>query len=381
MKRAARCPSKIVQDTHAGAPVAARIVTEYQARVRRRAFIILATVMVLLVLIAIGLGIGAVGDSVAGNLTSFGSALWTAITGGERSALNLAEQIIWDLRAPRVFTAVVAGAGLAVAGLIMQAILRNPLASPYTLGVASAASFGAALAIILQTSMLGILAVSVAFDLVIVANAFFFAFAAMIVVYTLARLQRVTPETIVLLGVAMMFLFGALTALAQYVGSPEEVAQLTYWMFGSLTKSSWTKLGVIAAVVVAAIIVSRCWAWDLNALLSGDDSARSVGIRVERIRLRGLLMASLVTAAVVAMLGPVAFIGLVAPHLARMLIGSDHRFLVPMTCVVGAVVLTAADLVSRTIISPVVIPVGIVTSFVGVPLLAYLVLRRKADHW
>lgn len=360
---------------------AARLVGDYRRLVLRRLLVLAALVAPLLVLVTIGMGVGTAGENIGDNWQSFWTALWHFTSGGDRATLALDERIIWDLRAPRVLTAVVAGIGLAIAGLIMQTILRNPLASPYTLGVASAASFGAALAIILKTSVFGFIGDLVPYDLMVVVNAFVFAVGAMLVVYLMTRLQRVTPETIVLLGVAMMFLFDALTALAQYLGRPEEVAQLTYWMFGSLTKTSWTKLGAVAAVVAIAVAIGYRWVWDLNAMLSDDESARSVGTNVEGVRLAGLLLGSLVTATIVAILGPIAFIGLVAPHLGRMIIGGDHRFLIPVTCLLGAIVLTSADIVSRTVNDPVIIPVGIITAFVGVPLLLYLVMRRKEDHW
>lgn len=353
----------------------------YRSHVTRRVLLLVATLVPLVVLITVGVGVGTAGGGIADNWSSFWTALWHYGTGGGRDSLSLNQRIIWDLRAPRVITAVVAGGGLSVAGLLMQTILRNPLASDYTLGVASAASFGAALAIILKVGVLDFLGNVVPYDLVIVVNAFIFAFGAVLVVYAMTRLKRVTPETIVLLGVAMMFLFDALTALAQYLGKPEEVAQLAYWMFGSLSKTTWEKAGIIAAVTAVAVVVGYRWVWDLNAMLSDDESARSVGTNVEGIRLRGLLLASIVTATIVAFLGPIAFIGLIAPHLGRMIIGGDHRFLLPITCMLGAILLTGADIVSRTVNDPVIIPVGIITSFVGVPLLLYLVMRRKADHW
>lgn len=357
------------------------ILDAQSASTRRRGVIIVALAVPTVVLVALGLGAGTTGTGIWDNWANFWHAAWEMTLGGGRDALTTQQKILWDLRAPRVLTAVVAGIGLSVAGLILQAVLRNPLASPFTLGVSSAASFGAALVIILHTGVFTIAGWAVPNDLVVGLNAFVFAVAAMLVVYAMTRFQQVTPETIVLLGVAMMFLFDAATALVQYLGRPEEVAQLAYWLFGSLTKTTWSKLAVMAIVVAVTVVLAKRWVWDLNTMLGDDESARSVGTDVEAIRLRGLLLASVVTAVIVAVLGPVAFIGLVAPHLAQMLVGGDHRFLLPASCLIGASTLTAADVVSRTIADPVVIPVGILTSFLGVPLLIWLVMRRRVEHW
>lgn len=307
-------------------------------------------------------------------------ALLAGLTGSGGTEVDLIQRIVWQLRVPRMAMAVIGGMALALAGMLMQTVLRNPLASPYTLGIASAASFGAAFAIILRSSVLTIWG-NVPYDWIIVTNAFVFAFIATAVVYLLARVQRVTPETIVLLGIAMMFLFSALTALLQYLGDPDQMAELAYWMFGSLNRATWTKLAITAAVGLVGVGLASRWTWDLNALMADDDTARSAGIDVSRRRLQALALASLLTATVVSFLGPIGFIGLVAPHLGRMLVGADHRALLPTSLLLGAIVLVLADIAARTLAAPVTIPVGILTAFVGVPTLVFLMLRRTREHW
>lgn len=277
--------------------------------------------------------------------------------------------------------AIVGGIGLAFAGLIMQTILRNPLASPYTLGVSAAASFGAAVAIVLISGITAIVGLTLNFDYLIIANAFIFAFLCTLIIYALSKIQTSSPETIVLLGVAMMFMFSAATSLLQYIGDSDELAALVYWMFGSLAKATWGKLQIMSIVVLITLIFSYRKSWDFNSLLLGDESAKSTGIDVERLRLTGLILASLTTAVIISMVGPIGFIGLVAPNLGRILIGGDHRFLFPAACLIGAILLLLADAIARTVLAPEVIPVGIITSFVGVPLLIYLMMRRRKEHW
>lgn len=346
----------------------------------RKSIVLAAIFLLLLLAMMLAIGLGTAGEGLMANWRAFFSALSHRLHGEEWQALGSTEQIIWELRFPRVLTAVTAGVGLAVAGLMMQAILRNPLGSPFTLGIASAASFGAALVIILQGNILAFLAVGIASDISIIINAFIFALGAMSAIYGLSYFKRAAPETIILLGIAMMFLFDAATALVQYLGRPEEVAQLAYWLFGSLTKASWEKFAVMSVFVIATIAISYRWVWDFNAIMIDDETAASVGTNVRRLRLSSLILASLMTAVIVSMLGPIAFVGLVAPHIARLMIGSDHRFLFPGAGLLGAIMLTVADVVSRTIQDPIVIPVGILTSFIGVPVLLYLIMRGKKSH-
>ena len=282
--------------------------------------------------------------------------------------------IVWDYRLPRILMGILAGAALGLAGAVMQGILRNPLASPFTLGIASAASFGASLAIILGAGV-------VAGGSLIVGNAFFFTLIAAALVYGLARYKGVTPETMIMAGIAIMYLFSALTSFLQYIGSSEDVHAVVFWMFGSLGRSTWETVMVAAVLIGCTFPLFLISARSLNTLAAGDEAATSLGVPVERLRIGGMAGASLLTAGVICFTGTIGFIGLVAPHITRMVIGGDHRFLLPGTAVVGALVLLGADSIGRTIMAPQILPVGIMTAFLGVPFFILLFLRRGRNYW
>jgi iron complex transport system permease protein len=360
----------------AGEPDREGIRQAYDKHIRRKLLFILFLIGLLIFLCLSGLSVGGASYNIGES--------WNAIVSGlgkSADEMELRHRILWQLRIPRVLMAVVSGTGLALAGLVMQTILRNPLASPYTLGISSAASFGAALAIVLKTGVTALLPFAVPYDYLIGANAFCFTFLSAFAIYLLSKSQKITPETIILFGVAISYVFSAGSSLLQYIGKSEDLAALAYWMFGSLSKANWSKLKICSAAVLMVFLLIYHRAWDFNSLLLGDESAKSMGINVERLRITGLLLASFITAVIVSMMGPIGFIGLVAPHLGRILTGSDHRYLVPIACLLGMVLLVLADTLARTVFSPVVIPVGIVTSVVGVPLLIYLIIKRRTEHW
>jgi len=293
---------------------------------------------------------------------------------GHFATTDFIDTIVWKLRLHRVLMGIFAGMGLAVAGSAMQGILKNPLASPFTLGIASAATFGASLAIILGAGF-------VSGQWLIVGNAFIFTMLASLTVYGLAKYKGITPETMILAGIAIMYLFSAMTSFLQYVGEAEEVHEVVFWMMGSLGRSSWDKVGIIALVTVICTIVLMYFSWDINALGAGDETAKSLGVNVEFVRILCMMLASLITASIICFTGTIGFIGLVAPHITRMVVGGDHRFLLPASGLVGALILLAADTVARTILAPVILPVGIMTSFLGVPFFIYLFLKRRKDYW
>jgi len=290
---------------------------------------------------------------------------------GTFSAPEMAEIIVWDYRLHRVLFAVAAGFGLAVAGSVMQGILRNPLASPFTLGIASAASTGASIAIVLGAGVVG-------GEYLVIGNAFLFTLLAAFAIYGMARYRGIGSETMVLAGIALMYLFSAVTSLLQYVGSAEQLQAVVFWMFGSVDKSSWPKLAIVALVLACTIPYLIYRAWDLNALAEGDEVAASLGVPVERSMAVHMMIASLITAVIICFTGTIGFIGLVAPHITRMAIGGDFRTLIPASGLVGALLLLAADSIARSVLAPQVLPVGIVTAFLGVPFFIYLFLHRRS---
>ena len=284
------------------------------------------------------------------------------------------DMIVWDLRLHRILMGIAAGMGLGAAGTVMQGILKNPLASPFTLGISSAASFGAALAIIFGA---GIMAGS----WLVIGNAFIFALLSAFVVYGLAKYKGISSETMILAGIAIMYLFSALTSLLQYAGKSEQVHEVVFWMMGSLGRSSWETVGMVIAILVLCLPYLIIKSWDLNALGTGDETAQSLGVDVERTRVICMMTASLITAGIICFTGTIGFIDLVSPHITRMAIGGDHRFLLPGSALVGALLLLGADTLARTILAPVILPVGIMTSFLGVPFFVYLFLRRRRTFW
>ncbi len=280
--------------------------------------------------------------------------------------------IIWEVRLPSALMAVFVGAALSLAGAEMQTILNNPLASPFTLGVSPAASFGAALAIVLG---LGIPGVSGYW--IISGNAFVFAFASVLLLQALARARGAGVETLVLFGIALVFTFNALVAILQFVASQEALQQLVFWSMGSLARASWQKLQVLGLIIAVVMPFSFAGAWKMTALRLGEDRARSFGIRVERLRFLSLLRVSVLAATSVAFVGTISFIGLVGPHIARLLVGEDHRFLLPASMLSGALILSLASVVSKTIVPGAQIPVGIVTALIGIPFFIVLIFAQR----
>ncbi|MEO3431556.1 iron ABC transporter permease [Inquilinus sp. CAU 1745] len=280
--------------------------------------------------------------------------------------------IIRDVRLPYAAMAVLVGAGLSLAGAEMQTILNNPLASPFTLGVSSAASLGAALAIVLNVGLPG-----VPQGWIVSANAFLFAFGSVLMLQALARLRGTGVETLVLFGIAMVFTFNALVALMQFVASQDALQQLVFWSMGSLSRADGESIGVMAAVLACVAPFSVAAAWKMTALRFGEDRARSFGINVARLRFASLLRVSVLAATAVAFVGTIGFIGLVGPHMARLLVGEDHRFFLPASMLSGALVMSLASLASKALVPGAVLPVGIVTALIGVPFFLALILGRR----
>lgn len=284
--------------------------------------------------------------------------------------------IVWDIRMPIALMAIVVGASLSIAGAEMQTILSNPLASPFTLGISAAAGFGAALALVLGLSVIpfaGIFLVS--------ANAFIFAMIASMTIFVLSGLRGVTIETMVLLGIALVFLFSSLLALLQYIASEQALQQVIFWTLGSLVKATWPKIGIAAAVLLVTTPLFVRQVWTLTALRLGDDKAHSLGINVRKVRLQVLVSVSVLAATAVAFVGTIGFVGLVGPHVARMLVGEDQRFFMPMSAICGAVLLSVTSIVSKMITPGAIFPIGIITSLMGVPFFLSLILAKRRQLW
>jgi iron complex transport system permease protein len=286
---------------------------------------------------------------------------------------SVSSTIIWKLRLPRICMAIVSGAGLGVAGAIMQGVLRNPLAEPFTLGISSAAAMGASLSIIGGIRFFGSYSV--------VINAFICAFIATIVIYMIAKSKGMTPETIILSGISIMFLLDAVTSFMQYLGTEQQVQAVVFWMMGSISVASWNTVFIVFLIAIVSIPYLIYQAPDITIIGAGDETAHSLGINVEKVRLQTLAFSALLTAAVTAFCGIIGFVGLLSPHITRMIIGGDNRYVIPGSAMVGAALLLGADTVARTILTPMILPVGIMTAFVGVPFFMYLFIRKGKESW
>ncbi|KQT52413.1 MULTISPECIES: FecCD family ABC transporter permease [unclassified Aureimonas] len=284
--------------------------------------------------------------------------------------------VVWDIRMPIAIMAVTVGASLSVAGAQMQTILANPLASPFTLGISAAASFGAALALVAGTAIF-----PVALQYMVPINAFLMAMVAALFIHFASTMRGVTVETIVLLGIALVFTFNALLSLLEYLASEQALAAVVFWTMGSLTKATWPKVWITAAVLVFAVPMFARQAWALTALRLGEDKAASFGVNVKRLRLQTMLTVSLLAAIPVSFVGTIGFIGLVGPHIARMLVGEDQRFFLPASVLCGALLLSVTSVVSKTLLPGAILPIGVITALVGVPFFFVLIFTNRKRAW
>ncbi len=278
--------------------------------------------------------------------------------------------IVWSVRLPRLLLGVLAGLGLGVAGSVMQGVLRNPLASPYTLGVSAGASLGAAVGIALGRGVFG-------GPWVVVANAFVGAVLCVGIILLVARYKGSSTQSMILSGITLMYLFSAVVVLLQFFASDDALRGIVFWMIGSLDFASWQKVAIVASLCVVCVPYLMVASWKLNVLSCGDEMAESLGLSVRRTRNGLMIVVAVLTAGVISFTGTIGFVGLVAPHVCRLVLGADHRYLLPASALVGGFMLVGSDLVATNLLAPISLPVGAITAFLGCPLLFYLLLRNK----
>ncbi len=281
---------------------------------------------------------------------------------------------VWNLDMPILLAAIVAGAGLSLAGVVMQCVLRNPLASPYTLGLSNAAAFGAAFGIIVFDS--GAAISGFLGDIIDPLLAFVFAMVAVGIVIVLAKLTRISSETMVLAGIAVSAIFSAGLTLMQYLADPVQLSNIVRWTFGDLSTASTSWDLVLLGVLLLVSLYFFYHRWTMNALNAGDEVAKGLGVNTNVFLVVGLVLSGFVAALVVSQFGVIAFVGLLGPHMARMVLGDDHRLLIPGSILMGAILLLVAQLVAANIVLPMILPVGLMTSLLGGPVFIYLMLRR-----
>lgn len=291
-----------------------------------------------------------------------------ALIGAE--AADMTRTIVLELRLPMALMALVVGATLGVGGAEIQTLLNNPMASPYTLGLAAAAGFGASLVIAMGSFGLPLL-------LAVPLGAFVMTMLASGILFFFASISHMTSAMLVLTGIALLFLFQSLLSLVQYLSAPEVSQQILFWLFGNLTKTTWTTLAVTALVATVCITLLMRLSWQLTALRMGEQRASALGVDTRRLRMAVLFLVALMTSVAIAFVGVIGFIGLVAPHIARMLVGEDQRFFVPLSMVTGAAFLSASSVLSKSIVPGALFPVGIVTAFIGVPFFFWIIVSRR----
>ncbi|MGV6871486.1 FecCD family ABC transporter permease [Pseudochelatococcus sp. B33] len=328
----------------------------------------------LLVGLAVALGFSFLADVATGTSNLAAADILRGLV--DSSTLTRSQAVIlWDVRLPYAVMAVLVGAALGLAGAEMQTVLNNALASPFTLGVSAAAMLGASVVIVFN-----VLPAWLDQNYGVALGAFVFAVGSTMLIQALSRLYGATVDTVVLFGIAMVFVLNALTALIQFIADTDALQQVVFWNMGSLTRATWDKIAIVAAVLALCLPLSMTQVWAMTALRGGEDHARSFGIPVERLRLVVMLRVSLLAAVAVCFVGTIGFIGLVGPHIARLALGEDHRFYLPGAALAGALVLSLASIASKLIVPGLILPVGIVTSLVGIPLFMGLILsqRRRA---
>ena len=280
--------------------------------------------------------------------------------------------ILFQIRIPQAILAVLVGIALGLSGAETQTVLNNPLASPYTLGLTSAATVGAAIAIVFEIN-----AGSLGQHVLIPLFAFICTLAASLLIQMLAKMFGSGIDMLILFGIALVFLCNALVSLLQFIADSSALQQLVFWTMGSVARATWPKLAILGGAILILSPISFANSWKMTALRAGEDQAAGLGISVERLRLLTLVRVSLLSALAVSFAGSIGFIGLVGPHLARLALGEDHRFYLPGSALAGALVLSLASIAGKMIVPGVVVPIGIVTALVGIPLLIALLIGQR----
>ncbi len=287
------------------------------------------------------------------------------------------DYILWNEYVPRVVMAIIAGASLAICGVAMQSLMNNPLADPYTVGISDGACFGAVAAIVMGAGMSSILS-----SVGVVTSAFICGMIPAIVIIILSNMVRLTPATSILIGVALSYIFSGLEAMIMVTADPDTLKDAYLWQIGDLSSDfvNWSTLPIPATVAILCSIFLIMSSNKLNLLSLGDDSAVSLGLNVNVFRTITMMVVSVCVAAIVSFIGIIGFVGLVAPHIVRMLVGGDNKYLIPVSMIVGALFLQIADIISRTVIAPEELRVGLIASVIGAPIFLYIILKRKRNY-
>jgi iron complex transport system permease protein len=326
--------------------------------------VLIGCTVLLLVTMTLGVAFGSVGLSPG--------AVWQVVISHlfGHPTDSVADEIVWEIRLPRVLLAAVVGAALTTAGTVVQALVRNALADPYLLGVSSGASVGATAVLLFGAfASLGVWALSL--------GSVLGALAAMATVFLVSRTSRqLAPTQLILCGVVLSALFESVTSFLIFRGNPQATQSVLFWLLGSFGNANWTQLPIPALCLLAAIGYLIAQGRPLNALATGSEAAVSLGVDVARLRRNLFIVTSLMVGVAVAVSGVIGFVGLVVPHIVRLMVGSEHRRVLPVGVLFGAAFMVVGDLLARTIVSPQEMPIGVITAFIGAPTLIVLIRRR-----
>ncbi|MCQ2078822.1 MAG: iron ABC transporter permease [archaeon] len=359
----------------------AELESVYTRSTKRKTLFVIIVLILLMISVAVSLCVGAVDISLTDTLKVLGHAILPGLIDGPEKFWY--SNIILNDRLSRVVLCILAGFSLAIAGSVMQNILRNPLVSPFTLGVSSAASFGAALGIIFGAGITGsVMILGHEFfvkNLLLVLLAFLAALGSIAFVIILSRRRDISKSTIILTGVIVSYLFQAGVSLCKYFSDDQALREITMWLLGGMWNACWGVDFLLIPIVLAGVIVLELFSTRINVLSAGDDVASNLGINVPKLRSTSLILCTLVTSVCIAFTGIIGFVGLIAPHVCRMFIGNDSRYLFPASGLLGALILLVSDTVARMIIRPEELPVGIIMYLLGGIFFIWLVSNRKKE--
>jgi len=353
---------------------------------KRKKLVILILALVLATAIVLALGIGSVYLSPLEILESIGNAIFGWIEGNPDSYVGL---IILQFRLPRIVLAILTGIALALAGVVMQGLLRNPLVSPFTLGLSSAASFGAALMMVAGPLLFGaaftgsLMIIGLEFtmkSLLVILSAFVFGMLSIFLVYLISRVRQTSQAMMILAGVVIGYLFQAGLLGLKYVSNDDALREIVTWLMGGMWGATWPTVLILTPIVFICFFLMLRKSWDLNTLSAGDDVAKNMGINVDRLRITGLVIVGLAASACLAFTGIIGFVGLMAPHICRMLVGNDYRYLLPASALMGAIILLISDTVGRVILAPMELPVGIIMYILGGIFFLVLILKGRGRY-
>ena len=344
---------------------------DYSKYTGRKLLFILACVIAVIILFFVSICVGTLELSVS----EVFDLLINHVKGEVDPAEKYSDNVVWNLRVPRALFAIIAGVSLSISGAVMQSVMKNPLADPYTTGVSSGAMFGVAVAMILGLSVTG------AGGYAITLNAMIFSMVPIALIVVMAPFFRRSPATLILSGVAVSFLFNSATSLLMVATDSATLAVVYQWMVGTFTDKSWEIIPVSLTVALIGIAILAPLSNKLNIMTLDDKDAKSLGVNVENLRILCLVVLAAMTSVIISYVGIIGFVGLVVPHMVRMILGADNKYLLPASGAFGAVFLLGCDIISRAIDIGMSIPVGVVTSAIGAPIFMYLIIKQKRSVW